>query len=226
MTDPNVELAELAGSFIHEIKNHLGTLGLNLQILTEDLSEPASQAEKRALERAHRLQRECDRLVDLSNDFLRFARIRDLDLTLCDLEVLLEELCDFFLPTANLHKVTTKLYIPTDLPQLKLDEELFKQAILNLLLNAQQAMVDGGEITLQARQDGGMICLSVIDTGKGMTADVQKKIFKPFYSRRQGGTGLGLPTTRRIIEAHQGTLEVQSDPGRGSCFTIRLPVKS
>src|SRR6516162_5104238 len=74
------ELAELAGGFIHEIKNHLSTLGLNLQLLSEDFQEPQSQRERRALERIQRLQHECQRLVDVSNDFLRFARVKDLQL--------------------------------------------------------------------------------------------------------------------------------------------------
>src|SRR5690242_14183080 len=73
------ELAELAGSFIHEVKNHLSTLGLNLQLLAEDFAEPQSQRERRALERVNRLQNECQRLVDVSNDFLRFARLKELD---------------------------------------------------------------------------------------------------------------------------------------------------
>src|ERR1700729_695571 len=81
LSDQYVELAELAGGFIHEIKNHLSTLGLNLQLLTEDFQDPQSQRERRALERIQRLQNECQRLVDVSNDFLRFARVQDLALT-------------------------------------------------------------------------------------------------------------------------------------------------
>ena len=109
-----------------------------------------------------------------------------------------------------------------------LDADLFKQALLNLLLNAQQAMPDGGEITLQAAAaDGDGVSLSVIDAGKGMTPEVAAKVFRPFFSTRQGGTGLGLATTRKIIEAHGGAIEVQSEVGRGSKFTLRLPaVKS
>src|ERR671929_1862669 len=95
------ELAELAGSFIHEIKNHLSTLGLNLQLLAEDFQEPQSQRERRALERVQRLQGECQRLVDVANDFLRFARLRDLELVATDLGKIVEEMADFFGPTAR-----------------------------------------------------------------------------------------------------------------------------
>src|SRR5438094_4852775 len=96
-TEPNgfAELAELAGGFIHEIKNHLSTLGLNLQLLAEDFQEPQTQRERRALERVQRLQSECQQLVDVSNDFLRFARVRDLELTPTSLADVIDEMIDF-----------------------------------------------------------------------------------------------------------------------------------
>src|SRR3954452_18376386 len=96
MDDHYAELAELAGGFIHEMKNHLSTLGLNLQLLTEDFQEPQSQRERRALTRVQRLQTECQRLLDVSNDFLRFACIRDLQLLPTDLARIVEEMIDFF----------------------------------------------------------------------------------------------------------------------------------
>src|SRR5947207_7268543 len=89
------ELAELAGGFIHEIKNHLSTLGLNLQLLAEDFQDPQTQRERRALERIQRLQRECTHLVDVSNEFLPFARVKDLDLAPADRVNVVEELVDF-----------------------------------------------------------------------------------------------------------------------------------
>jgi signal transduction histidine kinase len=218
-----VELAELAGSFIHEIKNHLSTLGLNLQLLAEDFQEPQSHRERRAAERIGRLQSECQRLVDVSNDFLRFARVKDLDRKPTSLAAVIEELVDFFLPTARQGNIAINCYLPADLPAVALDREMFKQALLNLLLNAQQAMPDGGEVTIQAKPAGPFIELDVIDTGKGMAPEVAAKAFRPFFSTRPGGTGLGLPTTRKIIEAHGGGIALQSEPGHGSKFTLRLP---
>ena len=147
------ELAELAGGFIHEIKNHLSTLGLNLQLLAEDFQDPQTQRERRALDRIQRLQNECQRLVDVSNDFLRFARVKDLELIPTNLGEVVEEMIDFFGPTARPANIEIKSYLPADLPPVALDRDLFKQALLNLLLNAQQAMPAGGEITLQARAE-------------------------------------------------------------------------
>jgi signal transduction histidine kinase len=224
--DPLAEMAELAGSFIHEIKNHLSTLGLNLQLLSEDLQTPQSQRERRALERIQRLQVECTHLVDVSNDFLRFARVQDIDDQPSSLGEVIEELVDFFAPTARQGHIEIKCYLPADLPAIRLDRELFKQALLNVILNAQQAMPDGGQLTIQASTDpaGGRIVLSLIDTGRGMPPDVLARIFRPFFSTKPGGTGLGLATARKIIEAHDGQIAAESEIGKGSKFTITLPV--
>jgi signal transduction histidine kinase len=217
------ELAELAGGFIHEFKNHLSTLGLNLQLLAEDFGEPETPRERRALDRVRRLQGECDRLVEVSNDFLRFARLRDLDLRPTCLRSVVEEMIDFFGPTARQANVEITTYLPADLPAVPLDVELFKQALLNLMLNAEQAMPQGGELIVQACAEDGSVRLDLIDTGAGMAAEQRDKVFKPFYTTKVGGSGLGLPTTKRIVEAHGGSIEVQSEPGRGTKFTIRLP---
>jgi signal transduction histidine kinase len=227
LNEQYAELAELAGGFIHEIKNRLSTLGLNLQLLAEDFEEPQSPRERRAFDRVQKLQTECQRLVDVSNDFLRFARVRDLELTPCDLTSVVEEMVDFYTPTARQANIDVKCYVPSSLPQVPLDRELFKQALLNLMLNAGQAMPEGGELTIQAAIEPGApsrLSLSLIDTGKGMSAETLGKVFKPFFSTRPGGTGLGLPTTRRIVEAHGGTIAVQSEPGKGTMFTLRLPI--
>jgi len=225
MNKSYVELAELAGGFIHEIKNHLGTLGLNVQLLAEDLQDPQTQKERRALARVQKVQRECERLTALSNDFLRFARIKDVERTPTDLAKLVEEMIDFFEPTAKAANIDIRAYLPTDLPAVPLHRDSFKQALLNLLLNAEQAMPDGGQITLQAVLEAGpSVNLSVIDTGKGIPPDALEKIFEPFFSTKTAGSGLGLPTTKRIIEAHGGEIHVQSEVGKGTKFTVRLPV--
>jgi two-component system, NtrC family, sensor histidine kinase HydH len=222
-SDQYAELAELAGGFIHEIKNHISTLSLNLQLLAEDFQNPQNHHERRALERVTRLQHECQRLVDVSNDFLRFARLQELQREPTRLCELVEEMIDFFAPTAKQAGIQIHWYPAPDLPTVNLDRELFKQALLNLMINAEQAMVEGGELILQARRDGSDVLLEVIDTGSGIPAEELPKIFKPFHTTKPGGTGLGLATTRKIVLAHGGTVEVHSAVGRGTKFTIRLP---
>ena len=231
------ELAELAGGFIHEIKNHLSTLGLNLQLLAEDFQDPQTQRERRALTRVQRLQGECCRLVELSNDFLRFARLQFLELVPTDLGKVIDEMIDFFTPTASAAKIDIQLHLPPDLPPVLLHRDMFKQALLNLMLNAEQAMPQGGKLTIQAACEPGalpptdlaspaedcpVVALSLIDTGTGVPPEMLQRVFEPFFSTKQGGTGLGLPTTRKIVEAHRGTIEVESDVDRGTKFTLRL----
>jgi signal transduction histidine kinase len=222
-TEPYAELAELAGGFIHEIKNHLSTLGLNIQLLAEDFQQPQNLRERRALERISRLQSECQRLVDVSNDFLRFARVKDLELAPANLAGVVAELVDFFMPMARQSGIEIKSYLPGDLPPVQLNKDLFRQALLNLMLNAQQAMPEGGELTIQAAREPEGVCLSLIDTGKGMTPDAAGRAFRPFFSTKLGGTGLGLATTRKIVEAHGGTIALQSEVGRGTKISITLP---
>jgi two-component system sensor histidine kinase HydH len=223
-TEPYAELAELAGGFIHEIKNHLSTLGLNIQLLAEDFQQPQNQRERRALERISRLQSECQRLVDVSNDFLRFARVKDLELAPANLAGVVAELVDFFMPMARQSGIDIKSYLPGDLPPVQLNKDLFRQALLNLMLNAQQAMPEGGQLTIQATREPNGVCLSLIDTGNGMTADAASRAFRPFFSTKAGGTGLGLATTRKIVEAHGGTITLQSELERGTKISITLPV--
>jgi signal transduction histidine kinase len=221
--DQYLELAELAGRLIHDIKNHLGTLTLNLQLMVEDLENPETPRERRALQRVQKLQRECERLANLSNDFLRFVRLRDLDLQPTELQEVIDELVDFYGPAARQARIDIKTFLPGTLPPVLLDRDLFKQALLNLILNAVHAMPEGGELTLQADARDGEVALDLIDTGMGMTPEIQAQVFKPFFSTKKGGSGLGLPTARRILEAHGGRIAVQSEPGRGTKFTIFLP---
>src|SRR5262245_1625445 len=180
VSEQYTELAELARRLIHEIKIHLGTLGLNLSLLAEDFQDPQTPREKRAAQKIQRLQSECQRLADLSNEFLRFARLSEIDRVPTDLTDVVEELLEFFGPTAENSAIKINTFLPADLPPVALHRELFKQALLNLFLNAQQAMPGGGELTIQANLETSLaprhgdetatdvICLSIIDTGIGM----------------------------------------------------------
>jgi signal transduction histidine kinase len=221
----NAEISQLAGGLAHEIRNPLSTLSLNLDLLAEDFQNPENPRDRRIQQRVERLKREVQRLHDVLEDFLRFARVQELKLTPTDLNALIEELCDFYEPQASTQGIVVRTSFAADLPRLPLDADLFKQAVLNLMLNAEHAMAEGGELIMTTRRDGREIALDIIDTGAGMTDDVRSRIFDPFYSTRPGGSGLGLPTTRKIVEAHGGTIEVQSVSGKGSRFSIRLPVE-
>ena len=224
------ELAETAGGFVHNIKNHLGTLSLNLQLLAEDFETPQTPRERKALARVTRLHGECQKLVDLSNEFLRFARASDPARRPTALGDVVGRMIDFLAPTARQRGIEISWFPAPDLPPADLDRDLFEQALLNLMLNAEQAMPDGGTLTLIGRAEGEagdrFVCLDVIDTGCGMPADVLGKAFTPFHTTKKDGHGFGLATTRKVVVAHGGTIGVQSEPGRGTKFTIRLPVSA
>lgn len=223
--DPSAEMAQLAGGLIHEIKNHISTLGLNLELLAEDFQKPKTPRDRKVHDRIVRLQNECRRLKELSEDFLRFARLRELNVHSESILEIINEMVDFFGPTARFARIEIKTFLPSSLPPVRLDRELFKQALLNLLLNAEQAMPEGGELTLLARAEDHCVRLDVIDSGEGMNAESLAKCFEPFHTTKPNGSGLGLPTTRRIVQMHGGRIEVQSEPGKGTQFTIWLPAE-
>jgi signal transduction histidine kinase len=130
---------------------------------------------------------------------------------------------DFLGPTAKQRNVEINWFPTADLPQVCIDADLFEQALLNLMLNAEQAMPDGGTLTLIGRSERAVVYLDVIDTGVGIPQEAMAKLFQPFHTTKPDGSGLGLATTRKVVLAHGGTITVQSEPGRGTKFTIGLP---
>jgi two-component system, NtrC family, sensor histidine kinase HydH len=224
VTRQYIDLAETTGGFIHDMKNHLGTVLLNLQLLEEDFEAAESQRERRAAERIKLTIGECRRLVDLSNDFLRFARIEELHSEPTDLREFLGRMIEFIGPTAKAANITINCYPAADLPPVSLDRDMMEKVLLNLMLNAEDAMPEGGTLTVQTRAEGNNAVIDVIDTGRGIEPDVLAKLFKPFFTTKPAGNGLGLATARKIVSAHGGTMTMQSEPGRGTKVTLRLPL--
>jgi signal transduction histidine kinase len=224
LVDQYTEIARLAGGLAHEIKNPLSTIRLNMELLAEDFADLENPRDRRALNKIHVMQRECQRLQDLLDDFLNFAKVRRLDLEPTDLNEFVRQVLDFFKPKALEAKIEVIYYLDGGLPIVMLDRKAFYSAILNLVLNAEQAMRDGGQLVARTYVVANGVALDLIDTGCGIDERTLPKVFEAFFSTRPGGTGLGLPTTRKIIEAHGGQIRVQSEPGRGTQFTIKLPV--
>ncbi len=217
------ELGTLTGGLAHEIKNPLSTVQLNLQLLQEDLPDIPGYA--RIVNRLNTVQREASRLRDILDDFLRYAGKLEVDPRPVDLNQLLDELVDFYTPQAHLQRVQLRLTKADSPLVVSCDPRLIKQAVLNLMINGLQAMSDtGGDMILRLSRDETNALIDVIDTGKGIPPEVVDKIFDAYYSTRKGGTGLGLAMTRRIALEHGGDLTVKSEPGKGSDFTLRLPL--
>lgn len=224
LADQYAEIARLAGGLAHEIKNPLSTIRLNMELLAEDFAaEPESPRSRRALAKVKVVQRECQRLEDLLDDFLRFAKVRPLKLDPSNLNEQVKQVLGFFQPKARQARIEVIEFLAADLPTVLLDREAFHGALLNLVINAQQAMPDGGQLVVRTNHTADGVALDLIDTGCGMDRDTLAQIFDTFFSTKPGGSGLGLPTARKIIEAHGGEIQVQSEPGRGTQFTIRLP---
>ncbi len=244
------ELGTMTGGLAHEIKNPLSTIGLNAELLSEDINDlpNVSPDEKRRLtNRIGTLYREIDRLRGILDDFLQFAGRMHLDPSTQDLNLLITELVDFFQPQAERAGVRLHAQLPTQPIHAQVDSHLFKQALLNLLINAVQAFEATPPSDTQPRElmlrlennhppetsnqeqpqpennNHNQIVLHITDTGPGISKEAIAKIFQPYFSTKKGGTGLGLPTTRRIIDAHGGHLEVHSEPNRGTDFIIYLP---
>jgi signal transduction histidine kinase len=223
LVDQYTEIARLAGGLAHEIKNPLSTIRLNMELLAEDFQQPQSPRERRALAKANVVQRECQRLQDLLDNFLNFAKVRRLNLQSTNLNGQIREVLDFFRPKAAESGIEVIDYLASDLPTVLLDREAFHGALLNLVLNAQQAMPDGGQLVVRTYATADGVALDLIDTGCGMDEKTKSQIFDAFFSTKRGGSGLGLPTARKIIEAHDGRISLQSAPGHGTKFTIALP---
>jgi signal transduction histidine kinase len=233
------EIGAMTGGLAHEIKNPLSTIGLNAQLLGEALGElEVPEHEKgRLVRRIDALRREADRLRDILQDFLQFAGEIHLDLSILDLNELVEELADFYLPQAQHHGVALRVELGSGPMRAQLDARQFKQALLNLMLNATQAMGTEGEPIENAKEliirteagepihqdEGPSWRVHVIDTGPGMTPQTLEKVFTPYFTTKSGGSGLGLPTTKRLIEEHGGSIEVHSEPGQGTDFVIGVP---
>jgi len=223
LIDQYTEIARLAGGLAHEIKNPLSTIRLNIELLAEDLTEGDSPQDRRALRKIEIVKRECRRLEDLLNDFLNFARAHKLELEPVDLNRMLKETVVFFAPRAREANVEIIEYYANDIPTVMLDRRSFHQAVLNLLINAVQAMPNGGQLVVRTRAAANAVAIDLIDNGIGMDDKTKDQLFDAFFSNKHGGSGLGLPTTRKIIEGHGGLIALQSEIGHGTQFTIVLP---
>jgi signal transduction histidine kinase len=229
------EIGAMTGGLAHEIKNPLSTIGLNAQLLAEGVEElPVPPDEKgRLTRRIGALRRETERLRGILDDFLRYAGELRLDPHPIDLNEVISELADFFNPQAESLGARLSVTQAEGRLEVNADSRQLKQAILNLMLNAVQAMASQPpdrprELMLRtdrAQDDdrAPVVTVHVVDTGPGMSPETRANLFKPYFTTKSGGTGLGLPTARRIIEAHAGRLDVHSEEGKGTSFMVVLP---
>ena len=217
------ELAELAGSLAHEIKNPLSVIHMNTDLLCEELEESEWPGKRRAISKVDMIRQQCHRMENLLRDFLRFARMQDMELSVGSLNDQIIVVLNLFQPQADKKNIHLDKLLDPNLPNIRLNSSALQAALINLVKNAIEAMPDGGELYVQTYITPKGVAMDMIDTGCGMDETTAMRMFEPFYSTKPEGSGLGLPTTRKIIEAHGGRISVQSEVGRGTKFVIEFP---
>ena len=212
-------LGELSAGMAHEIRNPLGSIKGAVEILRADY-----RPEDPKYEFIQILLKETDRLNLIVQEFLGFARPKQPELQPADLNEAIESVLTLTALEAKKAGVIVEKRLDPSIGMRSLDMNLLRQAFLNLVLNAIQAMESGGVLTIVSTLRGDAIEITVADTGIGINEENRKKLFSPFFTTKKYGTGLGLAIAYRIIENHRGTIDVTSGPGKGTTFTVKIPV--
>ena len=211
-------LGELSAGVAHEIRNPLGIIKSSAQVLNRNAGGSAKAKELTSF-----IMEEVDRLDRVVNDLLEFARPGELNLEEGKLEDTVERSLHLAEPRLSEGNIEIFRDFGDNLPAIKVDSEVLSQAFLNLVINAVESMPDGGKLSVKIHSQFNYVEVSFADTGMGLPEENLRKIFNPFFSTKDEGSGLGLPIVHKIVEAHNGTITVKSNINQGSVFTVRLP---
>jgi hypothetical protein len=217
-------LGELAAGIAHEIKNPIAGIGGAIQILSRDFPENDYRREifEEILKQINRIDQD---IMDL----LSYARTAKPEFGRYDIHKILQQAILLLRDRAAQQKVEIEVHYAEKIPTVEVDEKQIQQVLVNLGLNGIQAMKDGGTLKFSTRlhqtsDNEGLVEIEIEDTGQGIPKEKLSKIFTPFFTTRHTGTGLGLSICQKLIDQHQGTIEVSSDPDKGTSFTILLPL--
>lgn len=215
-------MGEIGAVVAHEIRNPLGALSNCVELLRTNAQLTGEDKELLKI-----VQAETQRLNEIVSEFLAFGRPRPPRFDEVDLHELLDETLAFLQRDDRCApSVTVVRRFAPALPKVRADRDQVRQVFWNLFLNAVQVMGEGGTLRIDTRRAGGEVEIVVRDTGPRIPATALPRIFEPFYTTKAGGTGLGLPIARRIVEEHGGHITVESHEGAGTCFTVSIPVHS
>jgi signal transduction histidine kinase len=224
--EPNPPISEdMAAGLAHEVRNQLNSLQLHVQIVEQELKERPSEAGAGVFDRLHRMTRALDELDDFLSEFLRLAHPPPVVPEPIALGPLLRELATFLAPEFAARGVALETELGSGAEQAYADAVQLKRAVLNLVLNALAATPKGGRVRIETREREDGTRIAVRDNGSGITPELAPRLFEPFVFGRPGGVGLGLPIASRIVEQHGGRIELESELGKGSVFTIVLPAR-
>jgi signal transduction histidine kinase len=213
-------VGRMAAHITHEVRNPLASVGLYLELLSDEIG--AENPEARRLVKS--LSTEVDRLSEITETYLRFVRLPTPKLEREDLGALVSSVMEFSRGELSVARIDLDLAIASGLPEVGVDESQIRQALLNLVRNAKEAMPEGGRIRVEVGTvDSGWVRLAVGDSGPGISQENLGKIFDPFFSTKEKGTGLGLALVQQIVSDHGGRIEVDLPPTGGTTFAILLP---
>ena len=214
-------LGRLTSGVAHEVKNPLNAMMIHIELLRDRLAAPGADVQQSLDIIGGEIQR-LDRVVQ---GFLRFMRPQELSLKSLDLNALLGSVVALLEAEWRARGVHFRWELEPALPAVQADEELLRQVFLNVLQNACQAMPDGGTVTITTDEDQGLIRVAIADEGTGIAPENLEKIFKLYFTTKADGSGIGLSLVYRIVQMHDGAVEVRSEVGRGTTMVIRLPVR-
>jgi signal transduction histidine kinase len=214
-------VGKMAAMITHEVRNPLSSIALNTELLEEELASAPGEA--RDIFRA--ITREVDRLTAITEEYLSFARLPKPRLAPASLTVLVDDLARFVREDLAGRNVQLRVEHAAGVPPAMCDEGQIRQALLNLIRNASEAVASkgAGQVWVRTSSTQDRVIVAVADDGPGIAPELRERLFDPFVSTKDGGTGLGLALTHQIVKDHGGAIQVTSSPGQGATFAIELP---
>ena len=224
MADRLAYVGTLASGLAHEIRNPLNAMNMNLQMLDEELTAANLQQDPEAAALLTSTKGEVRRLENLVTDFLSYARPMEPRLEPADLNTTVDEVCRFLRADLQQREIALDVKLSPALPPVAIDEGQFRQALMNILINAKDILRPGGRIAVSTLVgEKGEAVVRIEDNGPGIPPEVRDKIFDVFFSTRGGGTGLGLPIAQKILESHGGWIALDTEVGKGTSFELHVP---
>ena len=213
----------MSAQIAHQLRNPLTSIGLYIQLVEDELRELGPAMAREAIELLGRVLNEQRVLVEITDNYLRYARLPDIRLTTLDLNGTVGEMVHFLRHELERKGIAVSTHLGEGLAAVEADRRLLRFALMNLLKNAAEAMAPGGRLRVRTAQQNGAVEIHVSDTGPGIPPDDLAHVFEPFYTTKDAGSGLGLSLSRQIIEKHHGTLTCESMVGVGTTFIVSLP---